>query len=217
MPDIINLQVTFEMDSAGVLFSRAEPPHLDALVCRVLVPLKLGDRRTSSANPDDPLEEITLPIPMARINGSEVYRASALFPDGDIESIRYWRKRFRQDRAELTTGSPNLTNSTYKEYNMPMVINNCRYLVGWMAAYSIRDIKALLRKVRYIGKKSAQGLGRVISVTVEPVNDDYALTRDGAAMRYYPHEQGWKSVRPTPPYWHNSGRVLCLAPGDAIE
>lgn len=217
MPDIINLKVTFEIDAAGVLFSCAEPPHLDALICRVLVPLKLGDRRTSCANPDDPLEEITLPIPMTRINGSEVYRASALFADSDIESVRYWRKRFRQDRAELTTGAPNLTNSTYKEYNMPMVISNCRCLVWWMAAYSIRDVKALLRKVRYIGKKSAQGIGKVVNLTVEQVDDDYALSRDGVAMRYYPHAGGWKSVRPTPPYWHNHGRVPCLAPGDAIE
>lgn len=213
---MINLKVTFELDGTGVYLTPSEPIHIDSLMLWTLVKIKGGTEIDGSR--DAPVDNITLPFNTATINGATVWKASALFPDEEAqETLRYWRKKFRTDAADISEGSPNTQNGKYKEWNMPYTLTLAKTLTGWCQAYDRRSVYRMLRRIRHIGKKTAYGFGRVCGLTVEECGEDWALERNGTAMRYYPHPLGWKLVRPMPPYWNTNGRVLCLAPGDTLE
>lgn len=77
-----------------------------------------------------------------------------------------------------------------------------------------RTKSARWREVRYIGKKSAHGHGKVLRVDVDPIDQDCSLIMDGRAMRWLPDPAGTRLVRPRPPYWHQHGRVACAEIGE---
>lgn len=206
------LRVTFHLDGTGVVYDPNEPIHLDALLAWAMMPHHRTQREITR---DDEPDRIPLPILAGRVNGVEVWRASALFPDSDIETLRYWRKRFRSARVELTTGSPNTTNGTYRDWQMPVHLTLCRQLVGWCEG-NRREVLRQLRKVRNLGKKRAHGHGKVVSVEVERTDEDYCWSRDGLATRWLPDERGSRMVRPIPPYWNRVGRVRCCEVGDRL-
>ena len=204
------LKIIIRLDGSGVYYSPAEPIHIDALIAWALAPIHGSHNLTRE---DVPME---FPMPLAKrdINGSWVWVASALYPEGYFETTTYWRKRLRQNRIEMTHGSPNLTSSTYRDWQMPLPLSLTRQMVGY-AVGDRRDILRLLRRVPALGKKRAYGYGRIVDVAVERIEQDYSLLRDGHTMRWLPHPKGGRLVRPRPPYWHPYGRVRCLEIGEA--
>jgi len=211
----VNLRITFLLDGTGLVFDPAEPIHLDALLAWALAP-KLRERMGLTANPDrdSPVQHIPLPLASSTIHGARVWHASALAPDGaTAETLVYWRKRFRQGRAALAAGSPNLTNGVYRDWQMPVPLLLCHRLVGY-ASGQRKEVKRLLREVQSLGKKRAHGYGRVVGLEIEEIAEDYSLTCDGRAMRWLPTPGAARLVRPAPPYWHPQGRVPCCEVGD---
>lgn len=206
-------RVTFHLDGSGIYYDPSEPIHLDALLAWVLAP-KQGLRHIDRA-----IEPgmVRLPVHRSTINGAQVWHASALFPVGPTgESVWYWRKRFRQGRAELSTGAPNLTNGTYRDWQMPLPLLLVRRMVGYVHG-GRKDIRKVLREVRYLGKKRAHGHGKVCGIDIEEVDVDYSLTMDGLAMRWLPDHNGIREVRPMPPYWHPMGRIRCCEVGEYVD
>lgn len=184
----------------------AEPVHIDALLAWAMAPLlKLPTCTSRSDIPDD----IPLPLAQWRIGDTWGWRASALIPDGpQANGLEFWRKKFRVNRIEWTRGSPNLTNGTYREHNAPMPLILCHRLIGY-AVGDRSDVKHALKRVRYIGKKRACGKGAVVAIDVDYTDVDGSCVLDGRAMRYLPHPEGVRMVRPRPPYWHPHGAVPC--------
>jgi len=207
----MNHKITFHLDGSGVYYDPNEPIHLDALLAWALAPHQGIRHLDRSTKPD----LVRLPLMMTEINGHKVWRASALFPVGQTgESVWYWRKRFRQSRCEIATGSPNLTNGTYRDWQMPMPLLLCRRMVAY-AAGSGKEIRRVLKKeIRYLGKKRAHGHGKIISIDVEPQDEDMSLVSSGRAMRWIPDPNGQRMVRPIPPYWHPHGAIRCCEIGD---
>lgn len=206
------LRVVFRLDGGGIYYDPANPIHLDALIAVQLANIQFGHRHLTRADvPDD----IQLPLMRAEIAGTWVWRASALFPDGmTAETLVHWRKRFRRDRAtELTSGSPNLTNGVYRDWNMPVPLLLCERLVGY-AAGNRREVLNVLRRFRYLGRKRAHGHGRIIDVEIDRTDEDRSLIWQGRAMRWLPDPAGTRLVRPRPPYWNPHGRVPCVDVGD---
>lgn len=190
-----------------------EPIMLDGLLAAVCARHHVhGEAPARDEIPDD------IPLPLARWHCGEQWgwRASALFPDGDVlDTVTYWRKRLRQSRIDVTTGSPNTENGVYRDWNMPLPLMLCRRLV----AYAVGDRKEvrheLIRSVRYLGRKRAHGHGRVVRIDVEKMDVDWSIVRDGRMMRWMPHPDGTRFVRPRPPYWSSIGRVPCVEIGAA--
>lgn len=212
------VKVIFSLDGSGVAYNPGEPIHLDALVDWVLRPLKLGSAG-GCMSPDDPVTEINLPFAKHDCGGGLwVWRASALIPNGDIETLIYWRKKFRQSRVDLTTGSPNLQNATYREYNTPLPLHLCKTMEAYAITFDRGDLQKLLRqKLRYLGKKRAIGLGKITSIDVVNIDDDWSVVKDGRATRFLPSNDGFKLVRPRPPYWSIHDRVNCACVGDVYN
>lgn len=208
-------RVLFELDGAGVYYDPMEPIMLDSLLAYCLARFHVhGEPPTRDEEPFD----IPLPLQWGDVNGHRVWRASALSPIGPTaETVGYWRRRFRQNRADLTTGSPNLTQATYREWNMPLPLLLCRQMEAFAVGNRAEVQRILRRDLKYLGKKSAHGHGRIVSITCEWCEDDFSWTRQGRAMRWLPTESGTRTVRPRPPYWNNCGKTQCCEIGDAWQ
>ena len=208
----MNFKIIFHLDGSGVYFDPNEPMHLDALLAYCLAPhhKSVGATLTRGDVPD----HIPLPLMQATIRGHKIWHASALFPVGDVgEDLQFWRKRFRQNRAELSTGAPVLENGTYRDWNTPMPLMLCPKMIAYASGNRKRTLAALKRNVRYIGKKRAYGMGRVASIEAEEVESDWSLVKDGQSMRWLPDESGTRLVRPAPPYWNRHQRIKCCEVG----
>lgn len=210
----MNFKVIFILDGCGIYYDYHEPLHLDALLAWALAPFQSEQKGIGRGDiPDD----IQLPLLRSSVNGHSVWHASALFPEQEGgESLRYWRKKFRQGCIEITNGSPNLQSGIYREYNMPVPL----LLVPRMIAYASGDRgetqHVLRRHVKSLGKKRAYGYGKITNIKCEEIKDDLSMVSDGISMRWLPCATGIRQVRPTPPYWNNIGRITCCEVGDAI-
>lgn len=209
----MNFKVIFKLDGTGVYFYPHDPIHLDALLAWALAPMQANSRNISRSDvPDD----INLPLLRSKINDSEVWHASALFCNNEQESLRFWRKKFRQNYQGCANGSPNLTNGIYREWNMPVPL----ILTNEMYAYASgnrKEVKRLLKRhIKSLGKKRSQGFGKIVDIETIEQKDDWSVAANGVAMRYYPHADGTRLVRPCPPYWNNHDAVRCLNVGDRI-
>lgn len=215
--EIYPVKITFELDGSGVAFDYSEPVHLDSLLAWVLRPYKVG-KHAGAMNRQDEIDEMSLPLASTTINGVSIWKASAVLPESvSPETLVYWRKKFRLNRVELTSGSPNIQNATYREYNQPLPLILTRRMIAYACVFDRKYIRHQLKRVKYIGKKAAQGHGKVIDVQAERVDYDWSVVKDGIAMRYYPSPDGWKMVRPKPPYWSRYQVVKSLVPGDEIK
>jgi CRISPR type IV-associated protein Csf3 len=209
-----NLKVTFNLDGTGVYYDPYEPIMLDALLAAAVSRWHIHGE--PPARDEEPFD---IPLPVKKWHDGDVWgwHASALFPEGDtVESLQYWRKRFRQNRVELTNGSPNTTNGTYRDWNMPIPLLLVPKLIGYACGDIGRVRRELTRSIKYLGKKRAHGRGAVVGIAVEEVPEDLSIVRDGIAMRYIPDENGTRLVRPRPPYWNVVGREKCIEIGESL-
>lgn len=209
------LKVTFHLDGTGVLFDPHEPTHLDSLLSfAAAAHHATGEAPTRTQRPPN----IPLPLARWRVGNEWGWCASALFPEGAaIESQQFWRKKFRLSRIQFATGSPNLTNATYREYNMPMSLLLCHSMVAWCVGDRRKIRHELVRSIKHIGRKASMGKGVVNDVTVEECAEDFSLTRDGLAQRWLPVHDGVRLVRPRPPYWNNVDRVRSCEVGEPYD
>lgn len=206
------LKITFHLDGTGIYYDPTEPLMLDGILAAALCRWHVHGE--PPARDEEPFD-VPLPLRKWEIGGTWGWHASALFPDGaTAESLQYWRKRFRQNRVELTEGSPNLTNGTYRDWNMPLPL----LLAPRMVAYAVgerRKIKReLQRSIKHLGKKRAHGRGAIVGVDVEEAPEDWSLCKDGVATRWVPSPGGTRLVRPRPPYWNRIGAIPMCEVGD---
>lgn len=211
------LKVTFLLDGSGVYLDPEAPIHLDALLAYCAAPHHATRCPVRGEEPED------IPIPCARweVGGHWGWRCSALAPEGpNGETIEYLRKKFRQTRAHLTTGSPVLTNATYREYNIPMTLTLAARMVGYAFGEAGKIRRELRRHIRHLGKKRAAGKGRVNDVLVEECAQDWSCVRDGRAMRFLPvgaNFAGARRARLRPPYWNMHGATAVCEVGDRYD
>lgn len=207
------LKITFHLDGSGVAYDPAAPLHLDALLAWCLAPMHCkGDAPSRDETPMD------IPLPIARwhMGGTWGWHASALFPEGiTADGLRAWRKKFRQHRAELAAGTPNLQNATYREYNMPLPLLLCTSMTAYAMGKRSR-VHQLCRRIKYLGKKRSQGHGVVVGVETEIIGEDFSLIRDGKAMRFLPCDSGTRFLRVRPPYWNRHERINVCEIGQTL-
>jgi len=128
----------------------------------------------------------------------------------------FWVKRFDQQYAGLVEfgkrrGKIDTSAGRYKSYNMPVQYRHALW-VRWYATGDLAAVRDLLADVTHIGKKTAQGYGRVISWTVEPWPEQWWLyDGHGRLMRAIPDEHGvLYGIRPS--YWLPRHQTLCRLP-----
>jgi len=103
------------------------------------------------------------------------------------------------------------------------VMNHYSYVVTpaltWYGEGDAEKVEALLRTVRFIGKRRASGCGEVTGVEIEPSDSDGVVGLSGAPLRPVPLElfsgdtssirgdAAWK-----PAYWRPENRSICYLP-----
>jgi hypothetical protein len=147
----IPLKITFHLDGTGLHYNPWEPIHLDALLSWVYSPY-YGDKRNIQRT--DIPKFIPLPLRMWEINECRGFYASALFPEGKTcETYLMLRKRFSIGKEEsIVSGSPNLQNGPYRDYNTTLPLLLCHSLVAWAVGNQAK-VRTALRKRKFLGKK----------------------------------------------------------------
>jgi CRISPR type IV-associated protein Csf3 len=93
--------------------------------------------------------------------------------------------------------------------------------VEWWCVGDQAMIEYLLSCVTNIGKKAAQGWGRVIRWEIESCEEDFSIWRDGELMRGIPGDDAMADggvydfqhygIRPS--YWKSSNQMMLAMPG----
>jgi len=212
----MNFKITFHLDGCGIYYDENEPLHLDGLIGYCLAPMQ--SKKLNFNRDEAPDVDIKMPLLRSKINGHDVWHASALFtPEQSPETLRYWRKRFNQDRVHLSQGKPSLKSGVYRDYNTPIQLMLINKLYAYGSGNRKSVVKLLKKNIKSLGKKRAYGYGKVVEITSERIDKDSSLVAGGVAMRWLPDSDGFRVVRPCPPYWNRVGAIPCCEVGDCFS
>ena len=135
-----------------------------------------------------------------------------------------WSKRFDVTSAYLVDfrgrrGRIDTSSSAYKAYRMP-VFYRAALWVEWYCVGDVDRLTPLVQMITHLGKKAAQGWGRVAKWEIEPIEQDWSVWKDGRLMRgipryHWPHEGGepkigMYGVRPS--YWDRRNQLELALP-----
>lgn len=170
------------------------------------------------------LAEHVLPLPLELVwtdeAGRPLWTATDLRPAGRAAvGEAYIHKRYPTDRAQLAVRpAVNLSAGRYKDARIPLATLAAGRFEAWCIGIA-EDVRALLAEVTHIGRKGADGFGRVARWTVEPAEVDRAFILERrsvplaalgdsqvAADRIDPRTS-W-----TPPHWDARFHLPCRAP-----
>jgi hypothetical protein len=210
---------------SGVICDRFLP--LDAVLHYQAYREKYGDQVITLPGEYSSAGEVDLPFgkvsyaPRDRNPGGFYYQCSwAQWPEHMIEARDYWNKRFDVGFADLIDfagkrGKVLVEEGHYKAYHAVFFYRSALW-VDWYCVGDKARIEWLLATVTHIGKKIAQGWGRVIEWDVQPADDDYSVWMGDRLMRGVPpdHAPGYPTgmygIRPS--YWHRSNQMLLALP-----
>lgn len=210
-----------------------EPPQLDALLEWSLSPLEAGFRSRQDAGlphcrvdrkyPAPPQGVIAIPLSREQVGSWLIAKCSnPILPRAAVETIEHVNKRIGVEYASLLAERERkvvtTTNSWTKSYRLPLRVRSIA-CVRWFCVSNERNLRKALRDVHAIGKKVADGYGRVREWTTEAAAGDwswFARHEEGTVlMRTLPllrKEQPWLPGNLighrrhfgacTPPYWH---------------
>lgn len=174
---------------------------LDSILAHVWMMRHHPERMVASASAVRPEELIDPDLPFERRGqGADWYWACS-FACGTprAEDIAHWHKRFDILEAERYVdfggrcGKVNTKSGFYKTYRVPVVTFLVPELV-WYAVGDMDTIRCMVQTVTHIGKKRAQGYGRVARWYVE------AWPEDLSHLRAIPDPLG-EEMGIRPPYW----------------
>lgn len=159
---------------------------------------------------------VDLPIEKRTANGHWFYAASFAQWGPHTDGATFWTKRFDRKTDNLIDFGKNrgkviTEQGRHKAYMMPVFYRHA-LSVSWYVFGERGAITDLLATVTHIGKKPAQGEGRINQWTVEPAAHDYSVYgANGQPMRSIPSKMGvLYGVRPS--YWYHKNQTLCLLP-----
>lgn len=205
-----------------------DPPQLDSLFEWLLSPFEerfrkqqesgVPHHRVDRALPAPEQGVIRIPIERVWLGKHLVARCSnPILPVPRADAADHICKRiavehasllYKPERKIITT-----TNAWTKSYRLPLRIRLVDK-VCWFASGTGRNIRKALRDANAIGKKVADGYGRVREWIIEEVKEDFSWFAQGVLMRTLPllidgrawlqEKLGWKRSFGAccPPYWH---------------
>lgn len=160
--------------------------HMDAIIARMLIQdLLKDDYYNLPAKQPYPVAE-WVKLPIARTG--DVYNASVLIPNAQIQKVSKIYKRFDESDHLLKTKTKIRRGSGYfRDYmiQIPYAVSDkiSAYVNG-----DLNEIKKLLRNLHALGKKTAIGGGQIKEIKYEEIEDDRSLVWNKHAMREIPLE-----------------------------
>lgn len=161
-----------------------DPPHLDALLEWSLSAFnghafpddKEGHLKLTRAGPAPRQGAIRIPLEREWVGPWLVARCSSpILPVPAKETVEHVNKRLAVEMAGLLAPAERkvvtTTNAWTKSYRLPLRIRAVP-CVRWFAVGTRREVRRALRDVHAIGKKPADGYGRVREWAVEQAAED---------------------------------------------
>lgn len=205
------------------------PPQLDALMEWSLSPFEQAfARQQARGNPHFHIDR-SLPAPKHGTIRIPLYRewlgkhlvarcSNPILPTARVDAVDHINKRIAVEASGLLRDDERkviaTTNSWTKSYRLPLRVRAVDRVV-WFACGNRRNVNKSLQDVQAVGKKVADGYGRVKEWLVEDIDADYswfAPTESGyALMRILPIGDWLPSELVgakkhfgacCPPYWH---------------
>jgi len=204
-----SLQIAFNLDGRGFYWDAYNPIHLDGLI-GYAVGCEQGLKEIEA---DDEPDEYELPLKKWNINGVWGWHASALITpeiNDDLISIQFYRKKFRENKINSTSGTIDLKGGVYREYNVPLPLLYCDKLNSYAFGNKDEIYRLLKTYIKAIGKKRKS---RVLDIEINSMAEDFSCIMGNKIMRHLPKNNGTRFIRPRPPYWNNYGRVNCCDVG----
>jgi len=131
-------------------------------------------------------------------------------PHSDGKS--YWERRVNTDRLDIVdmgrSAKINTSSGRYRLYHMPVFYRTARH-VDWYAEGDLDEVRTLLSSCWAIGKKAAQGWGRVMSWEVSDWPEDLTWMRavPVGGRDFDPALALFTGFRP--PYWLPQNQTIC--------
>lgn len=205
-----------------------DPPHLDSLL--VYVSSRLGGKgaepghKIDRKHPVGPTDHIPIPVRRGRPAGAAVaYCSSPILPEPAAETVEYVCKRVAVEHAGmLAPGERKMvttTNDWTKNYRLPLRVRRVACVV-WLCVGNRREVLKLLKLVPGVGKKVADGYGRVSAWEAERLGDPphphwpWWVESEAGPVLMRPLPAGWEGLPPglvgaradfgacNDPYWH---------------
>jgi hypothetical protein len=163
-------------------------------------------------------------LPITTVHGREwYYRCSWADWGPNVEGRDYWNKRYDNDLSDYVNfgerrGTVNNLAGPYKAYHQPVFYRSALW-VRWYCMGARVEIEQLLSTLTHVGKKPAQGWGRVVKWEVIPVAEDWSIMRGNKLMRGIPARDAPKDltgnitlygVRPS--YWDRRNQIMLMMP-----
>lgn len=162
----------------------------------------------------------SVPLPLERRGTGDAWYYAASFAQWGphVDGQSFWVKRFDQEHADLVDfdgrrGNVVVERGRYRAYHTQTFVRHALH-VSWYVVGDRAAIVELLAHAGHIGKKTAQGNGRIIRWDVEPWPEDWSVYgAGGRLMRAIPAADGvLHGIRPS--YWLPSSQTLCRLPDD---
>lgn len=140
------------------------------------------------------------------------------------EGQDHWNKRFDNQLSDMVDfgkrrGKVIVEKGQYRAYHMPVYYRVASEIVWWLVGDKA-SVEHLLGTVTHVGKKQAQGWGRVAEWHVERVAEDWSCWRDGAPMRALPVQMHEPDKPPynlrfyglRPSYYARKNQMMVIVP-----
>jgi CRISPR type IV-associated protein Csf3 len=181
-------------------------------------------------NPDalvteDDLIDIPIPIEKYKFEDDFVYKSSIGLFDG-IETIEKWKKKYPTEYIHFIENKKvGINRGTRKDYNMPMISFSTDKIIFYVVGKK-QNISVMLKKMKFLGKKSSQGYGKVRKWSIEDVEEKNCFW----FLRSFPIKfvnlvkyigsldfdfsliSRFSSYKP--PYWARKNHTICYLPNE---
>lgn len=189
---------------------------IDAILYFAAMRKEYGPLMLSTPGQASSVDDVILPLGRTEMHGEWFYRASFAQWGPHTDGQTFWTKRFDRKGEDLISfgqkrGKVITEQGRYKAYRMPIFYRHALH-VSWHVVGDLDAITELLKPMTHIGKKAAQGAGRIIRWEIDPCDVDFSIyDANGNLTRATPSPGGiLYGVRPS--YWLHSNQVRCKLP-----
>lgn len=123
------------------------------------------------------------------------------------------------DNLALDKGIISDSVGQYRAWSIPLLVRTIDGPITFYAVGHADEVQGLLDLIPSIGKKGAAGYGAVRKWTVEEIEEDYSMLKNGVLMRPVPLADASEILSPRvqmygykPPYWKPCNQALCYVP-----
>jgi len=241
------LQITASL-AGSISLARPEDLALDGILAYQVLRRHFGADFYALPDPKEHLAFARLPLAMrgkpsdfieGMSTGSVWYKPRELVLDASLwywatssaqidvkaRDTQHWNKRFDTEPALSDHIDFNgkvqrvlIEQGRYKSYRMPLPMLVCDRVI-WYAYGDMEAIANLLCGVAGLGKKRSQGVGAVLRMTIEPIEEDYSEWKDGELMRPIPGSLfagtplDVQYIAYRAPQWHPINQSMCVVKG----